>query len=168
MNKCISYFIALLLNSFFIYLILFYDLASFSQQIYRSSIGAIGNSSSAHDITLQQSIGQPAIVTNEKNDGTGLRQGFLQPFTFTVESNELDVHLFPNPNQGEFSFQVNVDNDTKFNYQLFDQSGKLIEFSSAIGNFLVPVKISNPAQGLYHLKVSTDSKTSSFKIIVIP
>ncbi len=140
----------------------------FSQRITNSVIGSLGSSSNTDGTIYQQSIGQPAIVTNEKNDGTGLRQGFLQPFTFTVESNELDVHLFPNPNQGEFAFQVNVENDAKFNYQLFDQSGKLIEFNSAVGNSLVPVKISNPAQGLYHLKVNTDSKTSSFKIIVIP
>ena len=141
----------------------------YAQRITHSVIGSLGSSSNTDGTIYQQSIGQPAIVTHEKSDnGTGLRQGFLQPFTFTVESNELDVHLFPNPNQGEFSFQVNVDNDTKFNYQLFDQSGKLIEFNSAIGNTLVPVKILNPAQGLYHLKVNTDSKTSSFKIIVIP
>jgi hypothetical protein len=140
----------------------------YAQKITHSVIGSLGSSSNTDGTIYQQSIGQPAIVTNEKNDGTGLRQGFLQPFTFTVESNELDVHLFPNPNQGEFAFQVNVENDTMFNYQLFDQSGKLIEFNSAIGNTLVPVKIANPAQGLYHLKVNTDSKTSSFKIIVIP
>lgn len=141
----------------------------YAQRITHSVIGSLGSSSNTDGTIYQQSIGQPAIVTHEKSDnGTGLRQGFLQPFTFTVESNELDVHLFPNPNQGEFAFQVNVDDDIKFNYQLFDQSGKLIEFSSAIGNSLVPVKISNPAQGLYHLKVNTDSKTSSFKIIVIP
>jgi hypothetical protein len=139
-----------------------------AQKISHSVIGTLGATSNSNGIIFQQSIGQPAIVTNEKNDGKGLRQGFLQPFTFTIESNELNVNLFPNPNQGEFAFQVNVENDTKFNYQLFDQSGKLIEFNSAIGNTLVPVKISNPAQGLYHLKVSTDSKTSSFKIIVIP
>lgn len=143
--------------------------ALFSQRITHSVIGSLGSSSNTDGTIYQQSIGQPAIVTHEKSDnGTGLRQGFLQPLTFTVEINELDVHLFPNPNQGEFAFQVNVENDTKFNYQLFDQSGKLIEFSSAIGNSLVPVKISNPAQGLYHLKVSTESKTSSFQIIVIP
>ncbi len=139
-----------------------------AQTLNRQTIGSQGSLASNDGVRIQQSIGQPAIVTNEKNDGTGLRQGFLQPLTFTGESNELDVHLFPNPNQGEFAFQVNVENDTKFNYQLFDQSGKLIEFNSAIGNTLVPVKILNPAQGLYHLKVSTDSKTSSFKIIVIP
>jgi hypothetical protein len=141
----------------------------YAQKITHSVIGSLGSSSNTDGTIYQQSIGQPAIVTHEKSDnGTGLRQGFLQPLTFTVESNELDVHLFPNPNQGEFAFQVNVENDTKFNYQLFDQSGKLIEFNSGVGNSLVPVKIANPAQGLYHLKVSTDSKTSSFKIIVIP
>ena len=139
-----------------------------AQKIAHSVIGTLGATSNSEGTIFQQSIGQPAIVTNEKNDGTGLRQGFLQPFTFTIESNELNVNLFPNPNQGEFAFQVNVENDTKFNYQLFDQSGKLIEFNSAIGNTLVPVKISNPAQGLYHLQVSTEDKTSSFKIIVIP
>jgi hypothetical protein len=140
----------------------------YAQKITHSVIGSLGSSSNTDGTIYQQSIGQPAIVTNEKNDGTGLRQGFIQPLTFTIERNDLNVILFPNPNQGDFAFQVNVDNNTKFNYQLFDQSGKLIEFSSAAGNSLVPVKISNPAQGLYHLKISTDSKTSSFKIIVIP
>lgn len=140
----------------------------YAQRITHSVLSSLGSSSNTEGTIFQQSIGQPAIVTNEKNDGTSLRQGFIQPFTFTVERNELDIKLFPNPNQGEFAFQANVDSNSILNFQLFDQSGKLIESSSASGNSLVPVRISNPSQGLYHLKISTENKISSFKIIVIP
>jgi hypothetical protein len=169
MKKYISPFLALLFNSFICCFVLVSHLTSFSQQIQRSSIGAMGNPSNANGIKFKQSVGQPAIVTHEKNDdGTGLRQGFLQPGTSTIDNNELNVNLFSNPNQGEFAFQVNVENDIKFNYQLFDQSGKLIEFNSASGNSLVTVRILKPVQGLYQLKISTTNKTSSFKIIVIP
>ena len=142
-------------------------LSLFSQQIVRSNIGSFGNSTTNDGITLQQSVGQPALVNNENFEGTGLRQGFQQPISFIEEQNELNVRLYPNPNQGEFSFIVEEDTEIKLQYQLFDQQGKLIFQGKTDSNLLTPISIQQPSPGMYHLKVSDGTNNSSFKVNVI-
>jgi hypothetical protein len=139
----------------------------YSQQITRSSIGSFGSSSNNDGITIQQSVGQPTLVNHVNVEGTGLRQGFQQPIYFVEEQNELDVLLYPNPNQGEFSFIVNELSDNKLEYQLFDQLGKLIFQGKTDSNLLTPISIQQPSPGMYHLKVSDGTKNSSFKVNVI-
>lgn len=138
-----------------------------SQTLTRSVIGSFGNSSSIEGITLQQSVGQPALVNNENFEGTGLRQGFQQPIYFIEEQNDLNVTLYPNPNQGEFSFIVSESSEIKLQFQLFDQQGKLIFQGKTDANVLTPISIQNPTPGMYHLKVNSDTKVSSFKVNVI-
>lgn len=142
-------------------------LSIFSQQIVRSNIASFGNSTTNDGITLQQSVGQPALVNHVNVEGTGLRQGFQQPISFIEEQNELKVTLYPNPNQGEFSFIVEEDTEIKLQYQLFDQQGKLIFQGKTDSNLLTPISIQQPSPGMYHLKVSDGTKNSSFKVNVI-
>ena len=138
-----------------------------AQTLTRSVIGSFGNSTTMEGITLQQSVGQPALVNNENFEGTGLRQGFQQPIMFIEEQNELNVLLYPNPNQGEFSFIVDEDSEIKLQYQLFDQQGKLIFQGQTEANLLTPISIQQPSPGMYHLKVSDGTQNSSFKVNVI-
>lgn len=138
-----------------------------AQTIVRSTIGSIGSSSQTGEVFLQHSAGQPTLVGNEKIENIGLRQGFIQPIQFIEEQNELDVTLFPNPNQGFFSFTVNQETNESFSYILFDQHGKLLLQSEALSNQLTPISIENPTTGMYHLKVSCGHRISSFKINVI-
>jgi len=149
---------------------IFVVLASFSfgQRIVRSTIGSIGSSSNHNGIIIQQSAGQPALTSNDKSEnGMGLRQGFIQPVCFETVSNDLNVILYPNPNQGDFSFQADIEEDVTYDYEILDQQGKLVLLGKGIGNELVEVSILNPARGMYHLNVKTEDKTSAFKINVI-
>ena len=153
------------------FLILFLIVTSvfYSQTITRSSIGSFGSSVSNDGITIQQTLGQPSLVTNEINEeGTGLRQGFQQPIYFEVESNELNASLFPNPNNGQFSFQAELEENVSYSYELYDQNGKILERNTAFGNTIVPVSILNPSAGMYHLKLSSGNKKSAFKVNIIP
>lgn len=138
-----------------------------AQIITRSSIGSFGSSANNDGITILQSVGQPALVNHENFEGTGLRQGFQQPIYFIEEQNELNVLLYPNPNQGEFSFIVDEATEIILQYQLFDQQGKLIFQGKTDSNLLTPIKIQQPTPGMYHLKVSDGTKNSSFKVNVI-
>ena len=141
---------------------------SFGQKIVRSTIGAIGSSSNYNGIIIQQSAGQPALTTNEKSEnGAGLRQGFIQPIWYETESNDLSVILYPNPNQGDFSFQADIAEDLNYDYEILDLQGKVVLRGKGLGNKIVEVSIVNPAKGMYHLNVKTEEKTSAFKINVI-
>jgi hypothetical protein len=137
-----------------------------AQTIVRSTIGSIGSSGKIEGIFIQQTAGQPALVGNQKSENTGLRQGFVQPMYFEEEQNELNVLLYPNPNRGEFSFTVNENSEEQIYFMLFDQQGKILVESETLSNQLTPVSIENPSPGMYHLKVISGKRFSSFKIIV--
>jgi hypothetical protein len=147
--------------------ILSISFTSFSQQILRSTIGSIGSSMGNGTVTIQQTAGQPAVVGNQKSENTGIRQGFVQPMYFEEEQNELNVLLYPNPNRGEFSFTVNENSDEQIDFMLFDQQGKILVENTTLPNQLTPISIENPSPGMYHLKVISGKRFSSFKVNVI-
>jgi hypothetical protein len=140
----------------------------YSQEIIRSTIGSIGSSMGNGAVTVQQTAGQPSATTFVKNeDGSALRQGFHQPYYYEIERNDLNATIYPNPNNGQFSFQVAVDENVGFDYQLIDQQGRSVLKNSGSGNHLIEVNIEQPATGMYHLQIISGDKSSSFKINVI-
>ena len=140
----------------------------FSQQIVRSTIGSIGSSMGNGTITVQQTAGQPSATSFVKNeDGSALRQGFHQPYYYEIERNDLNATIYPNPNNGQFSFQVDLSENESYNYVVLDQAGKEVLKNSAMGNQLAEVSIEQPATGLYHLQITSGKRISSFKISVI-
>lgn len=141
---------------------------TFSQQIVRSTIGSIGSTMSNGTVTIQQTAGQPSATTFVKNeDGSALRQGFHQPYYYEIERNDLNATIFPNPNNGQFSFQVDLLENESYDYIILDQAGKEVFKNSGSGNQLTEVSIEQPATGLYHLQISSGKRISSFKISVI-
>jgi hypothetical protein len=138
-----------------------------AQTIIRSSIGSIGSSGQNGTMFIQQTAGQASLVGNQKTENIGLRQGFIQPIQFVEEQNELNVLLYPNPNQGEFSFIVNENSEEPIHYLLFDQKGKMLLERETLPNLSTPISIENPAPGMYHLKVTSGQRFSSFKVNVI-
>lgn len=140
----------------------------FSQQIVRSTIGTIGSSMGNGTITIQQTAGQPSATSFVKNeDGSALRQGFHQPYYYEIERNDLNATIFPNPNNGQFSFQVDMLENESYNYVVLDQAGKEVFKNIGNGNQLTEVSIEQPATGLYHLQITSGKRISSFKISVI-
>jgi hypothetical protein len=139
-----------------------------AQSIVRSTIGSIGSSMGNGTVTVQQTAGQPSATIYVKNDdGSALRQGFHQPYYYEIERNDLNATIYPNPNNGQFSFQVAVEEGVAFEYQLMDQQGRLVLKNSGNGNNLIEVNIEQPSTGMYHLQIVCSDKTSSFKINVI-
>ncbi len=147
-------------------LLLFHNTV-YSQRIAYSVISTFGTSNSKNGIIFQQSLGQSAIVSNEINlDKLGLRQGFIQPTVYSILKNDLRINLFPNPNQGVFSFNVELDTDSIYEYFLLDGNGKLVVNGEQYGNEIVPISILYPVQGIYFLNIIIDSRKVSYKIIV--
>jgi hypothetical protein len=139
-----------------------------AQTIVRSTIGSIGSSMGNGTVTIQQTAGQPSATSFVKSEnGSALRQGFHQPYYYEIERNDLNAAIFPNPNNGQFSFQVDLQENESFNYVVLDQAGKEVLKNLGLGNSLTEVSIENPATGLYHLQISSGKRISSFKISVI-
>jgi hypothetical protein len=140
----------------------------FSQQITRSTIGSIGSSMGNGTISVQQTAGQPSATSFiQKSNGAAVRQGFHQPYYMEMERNDLNAVIFPNPNNGHFSFQVDLPENSSFTYQLVDQQGKMVLSNVGSGNSLVEVAIQQPSIGMYHLQIVCGDLVSAFKINVI-
>ncbi len=155
-------------NSLLLTLFLLGSFSSFSQQIVRSTIGSIGSTMGNGTVTIQQTAGQPSATSFVKSEnGSALRQGFHQPYYYEIERNDLNAAIFPNPNNGQFSFQVDLEANETFNYVLSDQNGREILKNIGDGNQLTQVSIEQPATGLYHLQITSGKRISSFKISVI-
>ncbi|OEK09495.1 hypothetical protein A8C32_12345 [Flavivirga aquatica] len=85
--------------------------------------------------------------------------------TESFEFNNFNVS--PNPNKGTFTVKLN-DASSKINLEVFDIRGRIIYKNTyqKSANFNEEIKLNNVTSGLYLLKVSDDSRTSTRKIII--
>ena len=152
-----------------IFSILLSPFALHGQKIVRSSIGTGGNTTYKSDLIIQSTIGQPALITHEKqSQNTGVRQGFIQPITFEIQVNELDIKLYPNPNSGVFFFDIGIDPNDTFEFYIFDQSGRIILSDERKSQRLVKVELPAVESGIYFLQVHNNRKKSIVKFNIIP
>ena len=159
-----------------IYLLLFYILFSFHgfSQFYieRDVFGACGQVDYLlNNKIVDYTVGEPITETFSVQISSTTRyatQGFNQPglFKFAVNSTnsisglgieewELnDFVLYPNPNSGEFIFEIseNIYLD-KQNYTIYDQIGRVVK----VGHFkhLSNHIRMNPVPGSYYLKMDS-------------
>ena len=73
---------------------------------------------------------------------------------------KLHFRLFPNPNSGDFTLQVDNPDDGKIRYDIFDRVGRLVSSNTAErakGPIEEIFQLENKADGLYFLRVITDS-----------
>jgi len=119
----------------FISFVSFCSSFGWSQKIVRSSISTMGFRSKTNNVLVQSTVGQSSLTTTEKSgEGLVLRQGFQQPTIIESEQNDLNVVVYPNPSNGDFT------NESK------------------------EISIPNPRTGIYHLAVKYGALQSSFKI----
>lgn len=152
-------------------IILCFSFLAQSQSIKRSSIGSIGNSSNSKSIKLSQSIGQNSVHEKIENKGVILRQGFQQPESRTSNkvSNKIDMHIFPNPNEGNFTAILGLARDENFNYTITDSQGRIIQESVKTNTIENDFSFHASTQkGTYVLRITTkDGKFGQAKIVVL-
>jgi hypothetical protein len=138
------------------------------QRIVRSTIGTSGHSNSGGKIFIQHSIGQPSLTTNEFNDinKIGISQGFQQSINLLSKNRELQLFVYPNPNNGKFYFKPPFNYNEFFTYQIIDPLGKLIFNKSGQGNIITEVDLNLVAPGAYYLQVRSINITLNCKIII--
>ncbi len=139
-----------------------------AQTIGRSTLSAFGNTVANDGIFIQQTVGQPAAVSNHyAPNEIGIRQGFQQPLYFSVAHASLAVRVYPNPNNGQFSFSMTDGALLPFKYTLFDMHGKHILTGISEYNERVDIQLSAIESGIYHLQVYQNGVVGSYKVIVL-
>ncbi|MEX1192571.1 MAG: T9SS type A sorting domain-containing protein [Brumimicrobium sp.] len=144
---------------------------SYGQHIKRSSLGSIGNTIESSGVKLSQSVGQNSVHEKIGKENIVLRQGFQQPMesSRSERSKIIDMHIFPNPNEGNFTAILDLPRDEEFNYTITDSQGRIVQEN--IKTNIIENNFSFHAstqKGTYILRITTtDGKFGQAKIVVI-
>jgi len=92
----------------------------------------------------------------------------------SIASNDVNCNgpcplkLYPNPSKGEFIVELEKPFDSSLEFNLFDLSGRLVEFVGNIpaGATTLNVDIRTLTNGIYYLQVAGQEGTMSRKIII--
>ena len=112
------------------------------------------------------------VYSTLSGEGGTVAQGVQIPFeiyTLTsipeTEGIQLSVKAYPNPTSNFLTLRVDESDLAKLSYQLFDSSGKLLQYRR-IANRLTNVDMNELAPATYFLRISDSKKDyKSFKII---
>jgi len=134
-------------------------------------IPATGGNASGIGGLVSYSVGQVFYTTNRGTNGS-VAQGVQQAFEITdltgIETPRgitLQYSAFPNPTSGFLKLKVEDFNMENLFYQLYDMSGKLLEYKMVKENETIIV-MSQLVSATYFLKVIQNTKeVKSFKII---
>ncbi len=121
----------------------------------------------------QSGVGQ-FQVTYTYTDEYGCENSANQTITVDecvgiVENNAVDISVFPNPNNGVFSINLNADDFSGADLKVVDAFGKTVYEQNNInvnGTYTAKVDLSNYAQGIYFVMVSGNQKSFTKKFFV--
>lgn len=142
---------------------------SYSQiHIQRSSINSFGSVVQQNSLMLSQSVGQSSNVGLLKNSNNiSIQQGFQQPIHNSKNGNKIEVIIFPNPNNGDFSVQFNSWLEGSVELFLYDSQGRLCYSQSCNSGRIFEITILKPLEsGLYTLSLSNSHSVYSEKLII--
>ena len=134
-------------------------------------VPSTGGNASGNGGSVSYSVGQVFYTTNLGTNGS-VAQGVQQAFEITdltgIETPTgitLQYSAFPNPTSGFLKLKVEDFNTENLFYQLYDMSGKLLEYKMVKDNETIIV-MSQLVPATYFLKVIQNTKeVKSFKII---
>ena len=144
---------------------------AFAELHAQEAIPASGGNASGSGGTVSYTFGQVYYITVEGVNGS-VAQGVQQPFEISVvtgkeKDNNVnpDYTTYPNPASGYVMLKVKNFKTENMTFQLYDNSGKIIE-SKEIESNETRIDLSSLIVAPYFLKVSLDGKEiRTFKIV---
>jgi hypothetical protein len=137
----------------------------------QEAIPATGGNVSGYGGSVSYSVGQLVTTTNTGTNGSAA-QGVQQPFEISIVTGidesigiNLNVMAYPNPTTDLLTLSVDHFEQSNLAYQLYDQSGKLLENKILVVN-QTGIAMSNYTPATYLLKIMENNKeVKTFKII---
>jgi hypothetical protein len=127
----------------------------------------------AGTFTNSYTIGEMAMVETFTTSGFLLTQGFQQPYEFPLAVTAAEpfqgFSAFPNPSNGQVSFQYNLASNGKVSVNVFDAIGQIV-YSSSEEKLSGPqtdyLDLSAFANGLYTVRYTIQSSTGNSDFFV--
>lgn len=124
-------------------------------------IASGGDFFTGSNFTNSYTIGEMALVETYTTSGFILTQGFQQPadsttgITPTTALNGFSV--YPNPSNGNFSLQLQLDQALDFKIEVYDVLGKLLYTESqlaGLGLYKKDLNLASLESGVYFIRIS--------------
>lgn len=80
-----------------------------------------------------------------------------------VNTKELDFSFYPNPVKGN-NLNVQMNNNVDFSYEIYDLNGRLIQQAQQVSTS--SINVSSISNGLYLLKLTSEGKTATKKLVI--
>lgn len=126
-----------------------------------------GRSVSLNSIGNTFVVGSPFADSNVGYSFNGIVNVYNYINILNVTENDLEqgVHLYPNPTNN-FSYMKLGEVHEQININIFDSYGKLIKSNIYNNTDLIKIESSEWAAGIYFIKIITQEKTTSAKLIL--
>ena len=81
------------------------------------------------------------------------------------------LSLYPNPSNGEFRIEMDLESKEELRVKLFDMTGKLVEdlsseLSRESGKVTADIKLKDTNPGIYFLRVESGKRSGAKKIVI--
>ncbi|CAM3527414.1 T9SS type A sorting domain-containing protein [Flavobacterium chungbukense] len=154
------------------FLILLLSIFFFVGKAYsQENIVATGGKGTGTGGTSSYSIGQIADLRLQGSGGSG-QEGIQQPYEIATlgidefKEINLTVTAYPNPTVDVLNLNITNDKLDNLAYDLFDINGKIVSKTSKIIASETTLNMHGLSQGVYFLRINSNSKTiKTFKII---
>ncbi len=136
----------------------------------QSNTVATGGNATGTSGSVSYTVGQIDYISSSAATGNS-NQGVQQPYEIlssnglNVLTDEISLNVGPNPTIDYLTLTFNSTETTVYQYDLFDQNGKVL-FAKSNLKKVETIDMSHYPVGTYHLKISASNHSQkSFKII---
>ena len=78
------------------------------------------------------------------------------------------LHIYPNPNTGQFTLEMDLQEETRLSIKLYHSTGQLIHsevIGNVTGNYTQQIDLSKYAKGIYYVQIMTEQGVVTRKVI---
>jgi hypothetical protein len=152
------------------YIFLFLCINAFSQEVSRTTISVVGNSTATtNGYYVSQSVGQLSTIGFSEMFNKSIVQGYQQPTGMKIIDTSIEketLQLYPVPVTNELNLSFSLSSQGACNVELFDPFGRLVLSKECIiENFTTHISLSNIASSTYIIKI-TNKNTVFYETII--
>lgn len=152
------------------YIFLLFAFTAFSQEVSRSTISVVGNSSiTSNGYFVSQSVGQLSTIGFSEILNKNIIEGYQQPTNIKIIDESISnetIKLYPIPVSDELNVVFSLSNDGECNIEVFDRLGRLvISRKLSIIDHTSIISLANLSASTYIIKITTNTSTHYETII---